>query len=373
MYTFKLPTEIKMFNSTAEFLETMNITERDLLITNAPIYEPCLKNYDLKCRVVFQENYGVGEPNDKMINAIIQDLGDCSYDRVFAVGGGTVIDVAKVLALSGVHNVLDALYARIPLVKGRRLLVVPTTCGTGSEVTNIAILEDTEAHVKKGIVGPAVFPDEAILVPELLKGLPYKFFAFSSIDALIHAIESYLAPASNTVSEIFAVNAIQKILNSYLDIARNGPEAQAKNAAQVLLASTFAGIAFGNTGVGAIHAMSYPLGGKYHVPHGEANYAFLDVVLRKYDEIHPHGRIKDLKLIICNCLNIKNADTEQAIPSLLKLLSSIIALKRLSEYGVQINELEAFAQAAMAQERLMKNNYVQLTIQDVLSMYQARF
>jgi len=371
MYSFKLPTEIKMFNSIGEFLENMNITERDLLITNGPIYEPCLKSYNLQCRVVFQENYGVGEPNDRMINSIISDLGDCTYDRVFAVGGGTVIDVAKVLSLSGVSDVRDALYGRIPLIKGRRLLVVPTTCGTGSEVTNIAILEDTQAHVKKGIVGPAVFPDEAILVPELLKGLPYKFFAFSSIDALIHAIESYLAPTSNIVTEMFAVNAIQQILNSYLEIAQEGPEALTKNIGQVLLASTFAGIAFGNTGVGAIHAMSYPLGGKYHVAHGEANYAFLNVVLSKYNDIHPNGKIQNLKTIIGNSLGIE--DATQAIPALLEVLSSIITLKRLKDYGVQENELEAFAEAAMAQQRLMKNNYVRLSLQDLINMYQSRY
>ncbi|HBP64014.1 MAG TPA: 4-hydroxybutyrate dehydrogenase [Desulfosporosinus sp.] len=371
MYNFKLPTEIKYFESIGDFVEKMAITQQDLLITNAPIYEPYLKSYNLKCRIVFQENYGVGEPSDRMVNAIIADLKDIKYERVFALGGGTIIDVAKILALSGVENVLDALYGRTPLVKGHRLVVIPTTCGTGSEVTNISILEDMQAHVKKGIVGPAIFPDEAILVPELLQGLPYKFFAFSSIDALIHAMESYLSPSSNVITEMFAMNSIQRILDSYQDIAKNGPEARTKTIGQVLIASTFAGIAFGNTGVGAVHAMSYPLGGKYHVAHGEANYAFLDVVLRKYDEQHPHGKMNNLKEIICNNLGIK--DTNQAICALAKVLNHIIPLKRLQDYGVQENELEIFAQAAMAQERLMKNNYVRLSMEDLVLMYKSRY
>jgi 4-hydroxybutyrate dehydrogenase len=371
MYSFKLPTEIKIIDSISEFIAAMKISKQDLLITNAPIYEPYLKKHNLKCRVIFQENYGTGEPSDRMINAIIGDLKNFEYERVFAVGGGTVIDVAKVMALSGVNNVLDALYGRVPLVKNRRLLVIPTTCGTGSEVTNIAILEDTEAHVKKGIVGLAIYPDEAILVPELVKGLPYKFFAFSSIDALIHAIESYLAPASNVITEMFAVNAMQKIITAYQEIARRGQEAQREIIGQVLTASTFAGIAFGNTGVGAVHAMSYPLGGKYHVAHGEANYAFLDVVLRKYEESNPEGKIRALKKILGVNLGVTNA--EQAISELANLLARIIPLRQLREYGVQENELENFAQAAMDQERLMKNNYAPIDMKALVSMYKSRY
>lgn len=371
MYNFKLATEIKMFDSLDEFVEVMNLTERDLVVTNAPVYEPQLMAYNLKCRVVFQEKYGNGEPNDRMINAILQDLKGYEFDRVFAIGGGTVIDVAKIVSLSGVENVLDALYGRIPIARTRKLFVIPTTCGTGSEVTNIAILEDTGAHVKKGIVGPAIFPDAAILAPDLVKGLPYKFFAFSSIDALIHAIESYLAPASNSLTEMFAISAMQNIIAAYRNIAQKGPEAKGENIGKVLLASTSAGIAFGNTGVGAVHAMSYPLGGKYHVPHGEANYAFLDIVLRTYDELNPAGKIKELKNILANCLGV--ADENQAVAALAELLSKIIPLKRLREYGVQEAELGDFAEAAMEQERLMKNNYKPLSLQKVTQMYQARY
>ncbi len=371
MYNFKLATEIKMFDSIDEFVTAMDFTERDLVVTNAPVYEPQLNGYNLKCRVVFQEKYGNGEPNDRMINAILQDLRGYEFDRVFAIGGGTVIDVAKIISLSGVEDVLDALYGRISITRTRKLMVIPTTCGTGSEVTNIAILEDTQAHVKKGIVGPAIFPDAAILVPDLVKGLPYKFFAFSSIDALIHAIESYLAPASNSITEMFAVSAMQSIIAAYRDIAQNGPAAQAKNIGKVLLASTSAGIAFGNTGVGAVHAMSYPLGGKYHVPHGEANYAFLDIVLRKYEQLNPNGKIQSLKHILGDCLGVVGDD--QVIAALAELLNRIIPLKSLQEYGVQENELGNFAEAAMAQERLMKNNYKPLSLQDVTKMYQSRY
>jgi len=371
MYSFKLPTEIKMFETITEFVANTNITEQDLIITNAPIYEPLLKQYGLKGRIIFQENYGGGEPNDQMINAMIRDLSGYRYNRVIGVGGGTVIDVAKVLSLDGVENVLDALHGRVPLQRNRKLLIVPTTCGTGSEVTNIAILADTQADVKKGIVGPAMYPDEAVLVPELLKGLPYKFFAFSAIDALIHAIESYLAPTSNPFTEMFAVKAIVNIISTFQDINKYGPKTVAHNVGQVLISSTWAGIAFGNTGVGAVHAMSYPLGGKYHVPHGEANYAFLGTVLTQYDRLNPHGKISELKNLLAHSLGI--SDPGQAVESLDETLNKIIPLKRLEEYGVQEGEMQEFAEMAMAQERLMKNNYVPLTEQDILAMYMARY
>lgn len=371
MNSFKLATEIKMFDSVSEFVKIMDFSAKDLIVTNAPVYDPQLNGFALTCRVVFQEQYGAGEPSDRMINAILHDLQGCEFDRVFAIGGGTVIDVAKIVALTGVKDVLDALYGRIPLIRQSRLFVVPTTCGTGSEVTNIAILEDTQNHVKKGIVGPSIYPDAALLVPELLYGLPYKFFAFSSIDALIHAVESYLAPASNSITEMFAVSAMRDIITAYREIGTKGHEHQSQVIGKVLLASTNAGIAFGNTGVGAVHAMSYPLGGMYHVPHGEANYAFFHVVLKKYEELHPTGKIHSLKQILGQSLGVDN--NSEVLDALAELLSKIIPLKRLQEYGVQQDDLERFAAAAMAQERLMKNNYEPLTLATVTAMYQSRY
>ena len=370
MQSFKLSTEVKMFACMEEFVNTMQFNDKDVIVTNAPIYEPILKPYHLPCKVVFQENYGTGEPSDTMMNAIIKDLKGFKYERVFAIGGGTVIDVAKVLALAGVNDVLDAMYGRIPIARGSRLLVVPTTCGTGSEVTNIAIFEDTASHVKKGVVGPALYPDEALLVPEMLKNLPYRFFALSSVDALIHAMESYLAPASNPITEMFAIEAVKKIIPGYRNIARQGQGAQAANTPAILLASTYAGIAFGNTGVGAVHAMSYPLGGMYHVPHGEANYAFLGVVFAKYAQLKPMGKIVDLQKLLAGLLEVEQAG---AFPAMEELLSTIVPLKKLREYGAREEEMEAFADAAMEQERLMKNNYVPLAREVVLSMYKARY
>ena len=370
VYSFQMPTQIKIFDSVREFLSTIIITEKDLLITNARIFEPNLKDYNINCRVVFQENYGEGEPSDSMVSAIINDLRGYDFERVLALGGGTIIDIGKIIALSPVTNIADVIDGRVAPVKGHKMIAVPTNCCNGSEVSNIAIIIDSEGHGKKAIVGQALYPDEAALVPELLKGLPPEFFALGSMDALVTAIESFLAPTANPVTEIFAQNAIQKILGSYKNIAKNGLETYREDIGQVLVGSNFAGIAFCNTGVGAVHALSYPFGGKYHVAHGEATYTFIGGVLRKYDELDPGGKINELKKVIADALGDNTTDV---FVSMAGILNGIIPLKRLRDYGVQQDELAAFAEEVMSLERLMKNNYVRLNIDDVLDIYNSRY
>ena len=371
MKGFRLNTEILMIDTVEEFIQNFKPNQKDIILTNEVIYHPILSQFKLSCRVIFQEKYGAGEPSDEMINQIISALGPAEYDRIFAIGGGTVIDISKVLALKTPKNVLDLLYNRVPLEKKHYLIVLPTTCGTGSEVTNIAILEDIKGKNKKGIVGPEMFPDQAVLVPELLISLPYKFFAFSSVDALIHGIESYLSPNSNEITELFAINGIERILTAYQSIAEKGESTYQDHIRPVLLASTLSGIAFGNTGVGAVHAMSYPLGGTYHVAHGEANYAFLFVVLQKYDQCHPEGKIKELKKIIGKVLG--ENDLNQVMTRLAELLEKVIILRPLREYGVREEDLPIFVEGTLAQERLLRNNYVSLSGDDFLEMLKERY
>ena len=188
---------------------------------------------------------------------------------------------ARFLTLKDAENV-DALYERSELEKGRELYLIPTTCGTGSEMTNISIVNRTRKGTKMGLTSPAMFADHAVLIPEFLRTLPYYVFATSSIDALIHGIEAYLSPNSTSYTDMYGAAAIEIILSGYCRIAREGQDARFAESEAYLRASNYAGIAFGNAGCAAVHAMSYALGAKYHVPHGESNYQFLTSVLRKY-------------------------------------------------------------------------------------------
>lgn len=181
-----------------------------------------------------------------MVDAILEEAHKADYRRVIAIGGGTVLDIAKVLAVSGAERV-DELYEQAPdrLGKKHELILIPTTCGTGSEVTNIAIMARTRLGTKLGLVGPAMYADHAVLIPELLEGLPFGVFATSSIDALVHAVESSLSPKATPYTKLFGYKAIEMIIRGYQKIAAEGREARIPLLGDFLLASNYAGLAFG--------------------------------------------------------------------------------------------------------------------------------
>ena len=184
---------IYKYKTAEEFAKEFNIGAGDLVITNEYIYQPFFGKLNLGCDVLYQEKYGAGEPSDDMAEAMYKDIkGD--HKRVIAIGGGTVIDISKLFALKTVSPILDLYDGKTEIVKDKELVLVPTTCGTGSEVTNIAILALNSRGTKKGLAVDEMYADSAVLVPELLNGLPFRFFATSSIDALIHAVESAFPP-----------------------------------------------------------------------------------------------------------------------------------------------------------------------------------
>ena len=256
MQLFKLKTRLSKFDHFADFAREFKLSEHDLVITNEFLYEPFMKSLNLPCHFIMQEKFGLGEPSDKMMNTILKEVKGVGFDRVIAVGGGTVIDISKLFVLKGVEDVTEAFERKIPIVKEKQLVILPTTCGTGSEVTNISIAEITSKHTKMGLADDAIVADDAVLVPELLKGLPFKFYACSAIDALVHATESYVSPKSNPYTRLYCRAAIEIIIDVFQGIAANGPEYRFERLGDMLMASNYAGIAFGNTGVGAVHALS---------------------------------------------------------------------------------------------------------------------
>ena len=371
MQLFKLKTKLSKFNSFAQFAVDFNITDNDLIITNEFLYTPFMKDLNLKAHFVMQEKYGMGEPSDEMMNAILNDVKGINYNRVIAVGGGTVIDIAKLFVIKNLSNVVDAFERTIPIVKDKSLVIVPTTCGTGSEVTNISIAEIKSKHTKMGLADDELLADDAVIIPELLRGLPYKFYVFSAIDALIHAIESYVSPKSNIYTQIYSKAAIEIILKVFKAIVEKGPEYRFEQMEEMLVASNFAGIAFGNTGVGAVHALSYPLGGTYHVPHGEANYQFFTAVFKCYNEKNPNGIIKEVNALLASQLSCNEANVYDKMDT---LLSNLLNKNQLRTYGMKAEEVELFADSVMQkQTRLLANNYVELTRDEIRDIYKSLF
>ena len=358
-----------MYGTFGEFVQDEQLGEDDLILTNEYIYEPYMAQYGLKCGICFQEKYGAGEPTDVMIEAIAADVKLSGFKRIIAVGGGTIIDIAKILSLKGFSSV-DEVYSGETLIKGKNLVIIPTTCGTGSEVTNFAVVNRTRVGTKMGLGNDALYADCAVLIPEFLRTLPYAVFATSSIDALVHSVESYLHPESNDFTELYAVKAMQMIIASYKQIAEAGPDKVKDLSEELLKASCMAGIAFGNNSCATVHALSYALGGKYHVPHGESNYEFFAEVLKVYKAKAPSGKISKLEKILAESLGCAEED---AIKGLEELLEKILPNKHMREYGAVPEDVEAFADSTVeCQQRLLKWSYVPLSRDEIADIYRAR-
>ena len=214
----------------------------------------------------------------------------------------------------------------------------------------------TGGDTKLGLVSDDIIPNKVCLVPDLLKTLPYKPFAASAIDALIHATESFLSPHRKTVtSEMFSVKAMEMILEGFRRIALEGPDARMDYLGEFVHASLFAGIAFLKAGCATVHGMSFPLGGTYHVPHGESNYALFGKILEMYDEYEPAGELGKFKEIVARCLGCTKED---ALRTLNVTLEKVLHLKPLHEYGFKEEDVKAFALSVDAnQQRLITNSY----------------
>lgn len=357
---------IYTYDSVQNFVEDFQIGKDDLIVTNSFIFEPFFQNLHIEAQVIYQEKYGQGEPTDVMLDAIAADI-QGNPKRIIAIGGGTVIDISKVLSLKNVVP-SDALFnGELEIVREKELVIIPTTCGTGSEVTNVAILALTKRNTKKGLAVDALYANSAVLIPELLKGLPFKFFATSSIDALIHAFESILSPKATDSTKLFGYRAIDLIINGYKQIAQNGPEKRLDLLDKFLTASMYAGVSFGNAGCAAVHALSYPLGATYHVPHGESNYAIFLGVMKTYVNIQKTGEIETLNNYVAHLLG---CDVSTVYENLEHLLNNIIQLKPLRAYGVKKEELSSFTASVIEnQQRLLANNFVPLSKEQILAIY----
>lgn len=373
MKAFHLVPSVAEYADFGALAEALKLGPADLILTNEYIYNPTIASLKLGCHTCFQEKYGAGEPTDVMVDAILNDLRDKDYDRIVAVGGGTVIDIAKVMTVARPSDKVNDLYDRMAsLEKEHPLIIVPTTCGTGSEVTNISIINRTTKGIKVGLVSPAMFADEAALVPTMLDSLPYPVFATSSIDAMVHAVESYLSPNACALSEMFSEKALRLILRGWKDAVASGSKDGWKlSAPEFLRASNFAGIAFGHAGCAAVHAMAYPLGGVHHIPHGQANQLMFADVMRKYQEKKPIGKLNQLEEILSKELDVEPVF---ALEKLYALMDAVLEKGPLHAHGVTAEELPDFAHNVIqTQQRLLGNNYVELSEEDILAIYRAAF
>ena len=368
MNEFVLRTRITQFSTISEFAQNFQPDEQDCILTSRFLTNIFQIPQLICIPRMIAEDYGQGEPTDQMIDAMRRDL-PASVRRLIAVGGGTILDIAKFLSLDYSGTLDDCLMGKVKYKRARDLIVIPTTCGTGSEVTHVAIAELVKRKMKKGLADDSLYPSQAVLIPQLIDSLPYKVFATSSIDALIHAVESFLSPQATVYSRLFSTAAIRLILLGYRQIEIDGKDSWPALAEDFLLASNYAGIAFGNAGCAAVHALSYPLGGAYHIPHGEANQLLFEAVCRKYEQCDPYGRLAELKQLLSEILQ---TPVKQSLQALYTLMNYVLKRRPLCEYGVRWDELESFADNVIAgQQRLLKNSCVPLNKADMMEIYQS--
>lgn len=371
MKLFQQKTTIERYESAEAFVREYKIGQKDFILASQSTYDCYFAPLGLKAHVVYKNQYGTGEPTDTMIDALLADFRATDCDRIIAIGGGAVIDMAKILVLEGSATTEQIFRREVSLQKAYPLIAVPTTCGAGSEVSNVSIAELTGIHSKMGLADDSIYADKAVLIPELLSKLPYSFFVTSAIDAFIHAIESYVSPKANLYTRMFSRQAMTMILDGFEKILEKGPEYRMELLEEFLVASNLAGIAFGNAGTGTVHAMSYPLSGGYHVTHGEANYQFLTAVFAEYQRVNPDGGLAELNEYLAGILHCKG---DQVYEVLEALLDKVIPRKKLHEYGMKEEEIRSFAESVEAgQQRLLNQSYVKFTVEQMEEIYRKLY
>ena len=297
-----------------------------------------------------------------------------NHDALIAIGGGSAIDIAKgVSAYAGYEGTLGDLFGTdlVPH-KGAPIIAIPTTAGTGSEVTNISILSDSEAQLKKGIVSDHLLPDVAIVAPEMTISMPKSVTAASGIDALVHAIEAYISVHSSPITDALAIQSIKMISKNLPKAYANSNDIEARE--QMATASLIAGMAFGNAGVGAVHALAYPLGGRYHIPHGVSNALLLPFVM-EWNKLACLERFREIAIALGEKVeNLSNADAAtKAVEAMKRLCTSVNIPSGLQSFDIPESAIAEMAEDASKVERLLNNNPRQFSKKEIEQIYQSAY
>ena len=314
------------------------------------------------------------DPSLDTLMAAVDKARQMDATGIVGFGGGSSMDVAKLTALLVGSNENLAEVWGVDNAKGPRLplVLIPTTAGTGSEVTPIAIMTIGQDE-KRGVSSAVILPDVAILDPLLTISLPASITAATGIDAMVHAIEGYASRGTNNnpISKILATQSLS-LLGANIELAvTDGANITARGA--MLLGSMLAGMAFANSPVAAVHALAYPIGGTFHVPHGLSNSLVLPHVLRFNASVAAPDYAELAPFIFPDIETTRNFQEVCAefIERLAALSATVGLPQKLREVGITRGDLPSMASDAMKQTRLLVNNPRKVTEQDALAIYQA--
>lgn len=294
-------------------------------------------------------------------------------DSVVGIGGGSVLDMAKLIAaLIGSDQKVEDLFGTGILKSRKRWLAcLPTTAGTGSEVSPNAILFDETDNMKKGIVSPCLVPDAAYLDPQLTLTVPPGVTAETGMDALTHCIEAYTNKFAHPVIDMYARKGIEQIAANLLRAVKDGQDIEAREA--LMLGSYYGGICLGPVNTAAVHALSYPLGGEFHISHGLANAILLPSVMR-FNCSSDIRRFADIALACGVTPGATDEETAgKGIDFITRLSKDCGIPAGLTEIGVPERAVLHIAGAAMQVQRLLKNNPREVTMQDAMDIYNSLY
>jgi len=314
------------------------------------------------------------EPPARIVDECLQVNEEEKYDVIVGVGGGSSLDVAKAISIMSNNkgNIVD--YDGTGLVPNRGLpmILIPTTAGTGSEVTRVLVVTDERDNGKKVIFSDYLLADIAIVDPLLTLSAPPKVTAEAGIDALVHAMESYVSALATPFSDLMALEAIRLIGESLPRAYGKGSDAVARNA--MSLAATLAGMAFTSAGLGAVHALAYPLGTEFHMSHGRSQAVVLPHVLNynKIGNLEKYARIA--RAMGERDENLSLYDRAERLVSHIKRLLGILNISfKISDYGVSREDIPRLVEGALKQSRLFVPNPRDLTEEDVRNIYLSAF
>lgn len=358
---FRLKTEILESASLNDCLMSLDLNEHDLILTGSFIAD--LIQVQVQNAVYLNvDQFGKGEPKEDWVDEILKEANKVNYQRVIAIGGGAVIDIAKLCIFNDGRTCKELFKDKDSLVKCRELIAIPTTCGTGSEVTSVAVVEFKNLESKLGLQLDLLFPDKAVLIGELLTTLPPNVFAVTSIDALSHAIESYLSPKATPYTKMLSETAIKGIINNLNELRET--KKLPIDLKTSLICANMAGISFSLAGCATMHALSFPLGANYHLAHGEAVYAVLGSTLNYYKSINTD--LSKLEAILNSCFEEQNG-----IESLLKLLTAILPCPDFKKLNITKQKCVEMAVSVYEnQQRLLVNSPKVLSSNDLSAIYE---
>jgi alcohol dehydrogenase class IV len=361
-----LPAEIKLLGGRRIFVLT------DEGIVKSGTWDKVLKVIEGSFETISVFGQVPPEPPLETIQECLDLAREAKCDLIIGLGGGSAMDVAKVISVMMTsEKTLDQIIG-INLVEKRGLpkILIPTTAGTGSEVTPIVILTDNRDNLKKGIVSDFLFPETAILDAQLTVTLPPGPTAASGMDAMIHAVESYTSVNATSMTDHLALRAIELIRTNIRSAWANGDNLEARM--NMLEGSLLAGQAFANAGVTAVHAFAYPLGGEFHVAHGVANSVMLCAVLR-FNMIANLQKFAALGRLLCP--DEPSTDSKRLAEAGIHYLEGLIAdlqlPRTLRELKVPQDAIPRMAEGVMKVTRLLANNPRKITLEDAKAIYQT--